>query len=172
MKTTLRSFLVMGVSGSGKSHVGTLLAKAIEADFIDADDYHNSSNIAKMSRGEPLNDADRQDWLLTLSGLFGRYRSCKTPLVIGCSALKRQYRDILRRESPELKILYLKGDRDVLMERLEGRQEHFFNGGKMLDSQLDTLEPPSRDEAVIIDIRLSPDNIVKSFLDQIRYTTA
>lgn len=151
--------------------MGTLLAKAIEADFIDADDYHNSSNIAKMSRGEPLNDADRQDWLLTLSDLFGSYRRCNTPLVIGCSALKRRYRDILRRESPELKILYLKGERDVLLERLEDRQEHFFNGDKMLDSQLDTLEPPSSDEAVIIDIRLSPHDIVKIFLDQTKDIT-
>jgi gluconokinase len=168
MKTTFGSFLVMGVSGSGKSHVGTLLAKAIEAEFIDADDYHSSSNVAKMSRGEPLNDADRQDWLVTLSDFYGRYREHNTPLVIGCSALKRRYRDILRRSAPELKVLYLKGDREVLLQRLKGRQEHFFNGEKMLDSQFDTLEPPSSDEAVIADIRLSPHDIITSFLKRIQ----
>lgn len=164
MKNTLNSILVMGVSGSGKSHVGNFLAKTIEADFIDADDHHSSSNIAKMSRGEPLNDADRQDWLLTLSDLFGDYRRRNIPVVIGCSALKRRYRDMLRQAAPEMNILYLKGEHDILLQRLKGRQDHFFNGEKMLASQLEALEPPSSEEAAIINIRLSPKDIVESFL--------
>ena len=164
MKTSPLTLLVMGVSGSGKSHIGRLLAQAINADFIDADDHHSETSIAKMARGEPLNDSDRQGWLKTLAGLYRDYREQGKDVVIGCSALKRRYRDLLRQAAPELKILYLHGSKEVLLERLGGRSGHFFAGEHMLNSQLADLEVPEDDEAIRLDIRQSPDDIIEEFL--------
>lgn len=161
------SLLVMGVSGSGKSHIGSLLAGKLHADFIDADDHHSPASIAKMSRGEPLDDGDREGWLLTLAALYRQYREQGKDVVIGCSALKRRYRDILRQGAPELKILYLDGSRDVLLERLGGRAGHFFAGEHMLDSQLSDLERPGDDEAISLDIRQPPDSIIETFLSRL-----
>ncbi|WP_163649533.1 gluconokinase [Modicisalibacter sp. 'Wilcox'] len=165
MQTTSRSILVMGVSGSGKSHIGRDVAAAIGAEFIDADDHHSPTSIAKMSRGEPLTDDDREGWLKTLSDLYHHHREAGHDLVIGCSALKHHYRDVLRRGAPDLKILYLHGERDVLLSRLNSRGGHFFAGEHMLDSQLGTLEVPGEDEAFRVDIREAPDRIVTQFID-------
>ncbi len=123
-----KSILVMGVSGSGKSHVGRQVAAAMDATFLDGDDYHSPGSIAKMSRGQPLNDGDREAWLATLADLYREYQAQGISLVIGCSALKHRYRDQLRAATPHLDILYLHGDRSVLMDRLERRSEHFFAG--------------------------------------------
>ncbi|MBB3142266.1 gluconokinase [Halomonas organivorans] len=164
MKTTAKSILVMGVSGSGKSHIGRQLAAALGATFIDGDDHHGPDNIAKMSRGEPLDDHDRASWLATLSDLYRDYRDQGRDLIIGCSALKRGYRDQLRQAAPDLKILYLSGSRRVLLERLESRGGHFFAGSHMLDSQLATLEAPGDDEAIRVDIQQPPRKIVEHFL--------
>jgi len=159
--------LVMGVSGSGKSHIGKRLAEAIDADFIDADDHHSPTSIAKMSRGEPLNDGDREGWLETLAGFLRDHASRGRSLVIGCSALKRRYRDTLRGGAPDLKILYLHGSRELLLSRLRARQGHFFQGDHMLDSQLRDLEPPDEDEAIRLDISLSPEEIVSTFIERL-----
>ncbi|MDI5921511.1 gluconokinase [Halomonas sp. LR5S13] len=164
MKSTPTLVLVMGVSGSGKSHVGKLLAEAIDADFIDADDHHSAGSIAKMSRGKPLNDGDREGWLETLADFFRDHARRGRSLVIGCSALKRRYRDQLRKGAPALRILYLHGSRELLFDRLTHRQGHFFQGDHMLDSQLRDLEPPGDDEAIRVDISLSPEEIVSTFL--------
>lgn len=158
----------MGVSGSGKSHIGREIAKHMGADFIDADDHHSATSIAKMSRGEPLDDGDREGWLVTLSGFYQEYLKRHEPLVIGCSALKHRYRDLLRQGAPDLKIVYLHGSRDTLLERINSRQAHFFHGESMLDSQLRDLEPPSSMEALLIDIRLTPSQIVELFSQQLR----
>ncbi|WP_136253186.1 gluconokinase [Onishia niordana] len=166
MKTSPLALLVMGVSGSGKSHIGRRLADTINANFIDADDHHSQTSIAKMARGEPLNDSDRQGWLLTLADLYREYREQGQDVVIGCSALKHRYRDLLRQGAPELKILYLHGSREVLLERLGARGNHFFTGEHMLASQLADLEIPEEDEATRMDIRQSPDDIVASFLSK------
>ncbi|GGX87158.1 gluconokinase [Litchfieldella qijiaojingensis] len=160
-----KSILVMGVSGSGKSHIGRLIAERLHADFIDADDHHSATSIAKMSRGEPLNDSDREDWLQTLAGFYRDYERQGKTVVIGCSALKHRYRDVLRSGAQKLNILYLHGDRDVLLDRLRNRRGHFFHGDHMLDSQLSDLQPPNCDEATIIDVRLSPKEIVDRFLE-------
>ncbi len=157
----------MGVSGSGKSHIGCRLAEAIHAEFIDADDHHSEASIAKMAKGEPLTDSDRQDWLLTLADLYRDYQQQGKDVVIGCSALKHRYRDVLRQGAPELKILYLDGSREVLLERLGGRTGHFFAGEHMLDSQLADLEVPEDTEAIRLNIRQSPDIIVDKFLKKI-----
>lgn len=167
MKSTPLLVLVMGVSGSGKSHIGKCLAETIGADFIDADDHHSASSIAKMSRGEPLNDGDREGWLETLAGFFRDHARQGRSLVIGCSALKRRYRDQLRRGAPTLQILYLHGSQELLLARLRARQGHFFQGDHMLDSQLRDLEPPGDDEAIRMDISLSPEVIVSTFLEKI-----
>lgn len=159
--------LVMGVSGSGKSFIGERVAEALKADFIDADDHHSPTSIAKMSRGEPLNDGDREGWLATLADFYRDYRRRERPLVIGCSALKRRYRDKLRQGAPDLKILYLHGSRELLLDRLRGRKGHFFQGDHMLDSQLSDLEPPGDDEAIRMDVALPPEEIVTEFLRRI-----
>lgn len=159
--------LVMGVSGSGKSHIGQTLAKALGSVFIDADDHHSPESILKMSRGEPLNDEDRKEWLLTLAGFYRDHHAQNRPLVIGCSALKRRYRDMLRQGAPDLSILYLHGSRETLLARLGQREAHFFQGEHMLDSQLQALEAPDASEAFRIDIRLSPEKIVDSYLRHI-----
>lgn len=166
MSTSPLTLLVMGVSGSGKSHIGNLLAQAVHAKFIDADDHHSENSIAKMARGEPLNDSDRQGWLLTLADLYRDYRAQGTDVVIGCSALKHRYREVLRQGAPELKILYLHGSREVLMDRLGGRSGHFFTGEHMLNSQLADLEMPDETEAVRLDIRQPPKDIVMEFLSR------
>lgn len=171
MKAKTKSILVMGVSGSGKSHIGRQLAAAMDATFLDGDDYHSPESVAKMSRGQPLNDGDRETWLATLSDLYREYQARGASLVIGCSALKHRYRDQLRAATPRLDILYLHGNREVLLDRLERRSEHFFAGSHMLDSQLATLEAPSRDEAFRGDIRDTPRDIVSTFLEHLDTTS-
>nr|WP_302143092.1 gluconokinase [Halomonas alkalicola] len=154
----------MGVSGSGKSHVGRLLAERLGARFIDGDDHHAPASIDKMARGVPLTDADREGWLETLAGFLAEARARGAPLVVGCSALKRRYRDTLRRGDPDLAILFLDGSRAQLRQRLSSREGHFFKGDAMLDSQLADLEPPGVDEAITLDIGQSPETLVDAFL--------
>ncbi|MEH6649886.1 MAG: gluconokinase [Motiliproteus sp.] len=161
MLNTPFSILVMGVSGSGKSHVGRLLAERCQAKFIDADDYHSAANVAKMARLEPLDDADRADWLATLAELYRQSRADGEPLVIGCSALKASYRGLLRGGAPDLRIVYLDGDYELLSQRLASRQSHFFGGDSMLRSQLETLEPPPQNEAIWLSISQPPLQIVE-----------
>ncbi|WP_048307262.1 gluconokinase [Halomonas sp. PR-M31] len=167
MNDSARCILVMGVSGSGKSHIGRDIAVAMGAEFIDADDHHSPLNVAKMARGEPLDDEDRKEWLMTLSDLFDHYRRQGRDVVIACSALKKRYRDVLRQGAPALNILYLEASRNVLLKRLSARKTHFFTGEHMLDSQLQTLEPPNDDEAICLDVRYSPKAIVERFLAQL-----
>ncbi len=164
MKAATYRILVMGVSGSGKSHVGRLLAGRLGIDFIDGDDHHSPASVDKMANGIPLDDADRSEWLETLAGFFADYRRREASVVIACSALKRRYRDTLRGGDDGLAILFLEGDRERLRQRLGSRKEHFFRGDAMLDSQLGDLEPPGRDEAVIVDIDQPPAQIVDAFL--------
>lgn len=162
------SFLVMGVSGSGKSHIGRQLANVTGALFIDGDDYHSELSIDKMSRGEPLSDEDRKEWLETLAELFRKHHQDGKSVIIGCSALKRRYREILRQGAPDLRILYLHGEREVLLHRLNSRGDHFFNGEHMLNSQLDTLEIPGDDEAIRCSIEQMPAQIIEEFLSKLQ----
>nr|WP_216662258.1 gluconokinase [Halomonas venusta] len=153
----------MGVSGSGKSHIGQQLAAKLGATFIDGDDHHSPANVAKMASGTPLNDNDRRDWLATLAELFADHKACNASVVIACSGLKKRYRDRLREADPALHVLYLEGSHALLRERLATRAGHFFKGDNMLASQLADLEPPSSDEAVTVSIALSPGEIVERF---------
>ncbi|MGR2740154.1 gluconokinase [Billgrantia sp. Q4P2] len=165
MKDGTYRIVVMGVSGSGKSHIGALLASRLGVAFIDGDDYHSPASIDKMANGIPLGDDDRREWLETLAGLIGDHRRRGVSLVLACSALKQRYRECLRRGDPELAFLFLEGQREQLRQRLAAREEHFFRGEAMLDSQLHDLEPPGEVEAVVCSIAETPEAIVESFLE-------
>lgn len=171
MKTLSHRILVMGVSGSGKSHIGRQLALTMGATFIDGDDHHSPANVAKMASGTPLNDDDRREWLDTLAALFAEYRARDASLVIACSGLKKRYREQLRQGDPALNILYLEGTRELLLQRLETRAGHFFKGDTMLASQLADLEPPGEEEAFNASITLSPNQIVNQFAATLRLTS-
>ncbi|WP_394823600.1 gluconokinase [Pendulispora albinea] len=140
--------IVAGVSGSGKTTVGQLLARHLGVAYAEADDFHPPENIAKMAAGTPLTDADRAPWLAAI-GAFADARMARgESAVVTCSALKRSYRDGLRRGRPELRIVYLEGSREVIARRLTARKGHFFPE-RLLDSQFRDLEPPEPDEGVL-----------------------
>ncbi|NQE37564.1 gluconokinase [Microcoleus asticus] len=150
--------IVMGVSGSGKTTVGKLLAQSLNWDFSDADDFHPSANIDKMSRGIPLEDADRLPWLLKLQAAIDRWLLENKNVVLACSALKASYREILCRDPQRMKIVYLKGSFELLSARLTSRENHYMKADLLL-SQLDTLEEPQ--DAIIIDASQPLDIIVR-----------
>lgn len=137
-----RPVVVMGVSGSGKTTVGAALADALGMPFTDGDALHPAANVAKMSAGIPLTDEDRAPWLDAIGAVLAA-----GPVVVACSALKRAYRDRLRTAAPDLQLVYLEADRDVLRDRMSQRTH--FMPPSLLDSQLATLEPPSADERAI-----------------------
>lgn len=140
--------IVMGVSGSGKTTVGKLLAESLNWDFSDADDFHPPGNIDKMSRGIPLEDADRLPWLLHLQGTIDRWLLENKNVVFACSALKASYREMLFRDKQRMKIVYLKGDFELFAPRLKTRENHYMKVD-LLSSQFATLEEP--ENAIIID---------------------
>ena len=135
--------VVMGVSGSGKTTVGERLAPLLGVPFADADGFHPQANIDKMSSGVPLDDADRAPWLAAMADWLAAHRGSGAVLV--CSALKRRYRDRLRRPDRRLFFLHLDGSRDLIAERLAARKGHFMPAG-LLDSQFADLEPLEEDE--------------------------
>lgn len=139
----------MGVSGSGKSTIGALLAERTGAAFVDADGLHPKENIEKMVAGVPLTDADRWPWLNSVAQRITEHRAAGDPAIIGCSALKRAYRDLLRAADPQLRLVYLRGSRDELVQRLADRLGHFFPP-RLLDAQLAALEEPTVDERPIV----------------------
>ena len=154
---------IMGVSGSGKSLVGNLLASELSVPFIDADDHHSLSNIKKMSAGIPLNDDDRWPWLRKINQIAKE--SVRSGCVIACSALKEEYRMTLN-NSIEKKVIwiYLKGTFEQIVERMKNRQDHFMQPS-MLKSQFDTLEEP--ENAIIVDVSDLPEQLIqkiKSYL--------
>lgn len=152
----------MGVSGSGKSVVGAALAQRLRVPFADADDFHPQANIDKMHAGHPLDDHDRHPWLERLGEWLHAHHT--TGGVMGCSALKRKYRDQLRHHEPRIEFLHLSGSRDVIAERQASRPGHFMPSS-LLTSQFETLEPLEPDEhGVVIDVGQSVDDIVEAYL--------
>ena len=131
----------MGVSGSGKTTVGLALAKKLDWDFFDADDFHPPENIAKMAAGIPLSDSDRIPWLTALSNLLLSTLKAGRHPALACSALKESYREQLLSGKAGIEIIYLKGSYDLLLERMSRRQGHFMKP-EMLKSQFETLEEP------------------------------
>ena len=131
--------VVMGVSGCGKSTVGEMLAATLGGEFVDGDALHPEQNIAKMAAGIPLNDDDREPWLREVGSRLGAAAAAPSTLVIGCSALKHSYRDLIRAGAPDTVFVLLHGTRELLLSRVQGRADHFMPTS-LLDSQLDTLE--------------------------------
>jgi gluconokinase len=155
-----RAILVMGVSGSGKTTIGRALANRMRWTFADADDYHPDSNRQKMSRGESLNDTDRQPWLEHLHGLLEEHVRNDQPLVLACSALKESYRQVLNRNLEGIAVVFLHGSRELIAERMLQR-EHFMPVS-LLESQLLALEPPA--DAIVVRIGQAIDAMVEQVI--------
>jgi gluconokinase len=152
--------VVMGVSGSGKSTVATVLARSLDVPYADADQFHPVSNKRKMSAGNPLTDADRQPWLRSIGDWIAARDQASSGGVVTCSALKRQYRDLLREYSPRVWFLHLAGAKNVIADRMAERKGHFMPF-ELLDSQYADLEPLATDEpGLTVDVRKSPEELV------------
>ncbi|XUK63267.1 Gluconokinase [Plantibacter sp. RU18] len=150
--------VVMGVSGSGKSTTGVLIADRLGVPFIDADALHPLENVAKMAAGTPLEDADRWPWLALVGQTLAD--ASDTGLVMACSALKRVYREAILAEAPDVRFVLLHGSREVLGRRMEGRTDHFMPAS-LLDSQFALLEELDADEpGFVVDIDRSVEEIV------------
>ena len=155
--------VVMGVSGSGKSTVGAALAQRLRVPFADADDFHPAANIAKMSAGHPLDDDDRYPWLERIGQWLANHPEGG---VMSCSALKRAYRDQLRRHAPQTEFLHLYGTPEVIGRRQASRPGHFMPAS-LLQSQFDTLEPLDPDEGgLVIDVDQAVDSIVDDYVSR------
>ena len=160
--------VLMGVSGSGKTTIGTLLAERSGVVFADADDYHPQANKDKMAAGHPLDDNDRQPWLEILNRLMaGWYESGKGG-VLACSALKQKYRTTLSAGMPDGAVTYvlLDGSKEMIAERMAARHHEFMNS-KLLDSQIATLEKPAEGEAICVMNDEAPDAVVTEIQDKI-----
>jgi gluconokinase len=159
--------IAMGVSGCGKTTIGEMLAERLKCDFADADSFHSQANKDKMHKGIALTDDDRWPWLAAIRASIEDKQADGTTHVYACSALKRVYRDILRKGDKDVTFVYLKGTPELLHERIKTRTGHFFDPA-LLQSQLDTLEPPGPDEAIEVDIALTPEQIVDKVLNEVK----
>ncbi|MGD1912739.1 MAG: gluconokinase [Rivularia sp. (in: cyanobacteria)] len=157
--------LVMGVSGSGKTTIGTKLAESLGWQFRDADDFHPPENIEKMRQGIPLDDADRLPWLQKMQNLIKQCLSENTNLVLPCSALKESYRQMLLINKEFIQLVYLKGSFELIEKRLKERRNHFMTE-KLLKSQFENLEEP--DNAITVDISESLETIVQEIQANLR----
>lgn len=161
-------YLLMGVSGCGKTTVGKLLASRLEVPFFDADDFHPPANIQKMSLGNPLNDDDRTPWLENLSQLITEWNS-RGGAVLACSALKKKYRNQLRNTGDQgdndIITIYLKGSKELIYKRLMSRSDHYMPP-ELLDSQFYDLEEPEGSITVSIDQK--PESILREILMKLR----
>lgn len=164
----LAAIILMGVSGSGKSTVAAALAQRTGLTCADADSFHPAANIARMSAGIPLTDDDRWPWLRAIAAAIDSHAShAAAPLIIACSALKRTYRDILVHGRSDVRIVYLKGTRELIASRLAARHDHFMPPS-LLDSQFAALEEPGPDEPVItIAVDANVDTIVAAIIDDL-----
>ena len=158
--------VLMGVAGSGKTTVAALLAERLGWATAEADEFHPAANVAKMAAGTPLTDDDRWPWLRTIRAAIEEKQHAGETAVFTCSSLKRSYRDVLRGTDTDVRFVYLKGSFEVLHERLKTRTGHFFDPS-LLKSQLDTLEEPGEDEAIVVSIELTPEQIVDEVMVKI-----
>jgi gluconokinase len=153
-----RAVILMGVSGSGKTTVGQLLAAQLDWDYIEGDDHHPPENVHKMANGIPLTDADRQPWLEELHGSLRAHAQAQRPVVLACSALKQEYRQTIAGDLPDIHFIYLKGAYDLIAQRLAQRPRHYMKAG-MLAGQFEALQEPA--DALTVDVSLSPQVICR-----------
>ncbi len=154
----------MGVSGCGKSTVGTRLAQQIDATFLDADDFHPPANVRRMRAGIALTDEERQPWLEALAARLTAAAAADKSVVLACSALKRSYRDALRRGAPALTLVHLTGSAALLAARIGARTDHYMPPS-LLQSQLATLQIPGADEhAITLDVAATTDDLVAAIV--------
>jgi gluconokinase len=154
----------MGVSGSGKTTVGALLADRLGWPFADGDDFHPSANIEKMHAGIPLTDRDRWPWLRAIAAWIDGHRTAGGRGVVSCSALRRAYREVLRGGRPDVRLVYLKGNIALISRRQAARHGHFMPTS-LMQSQFDTLEEPGADERpIIVSVEQPPQEIVEAVL--------
>jgi len=159
--------VVMGVSGSGKSTIGTQLALRLRWDFEDGDWFHPARNIDKMQAGIPLTDEDRAPWLIAIADFIDRARYAGTRTVVACSALKRRYRAVIIGNRPDVRLVYLKGDMELIARRIAARHEHFMPP-RLLQSQFEALEEPGPDEnPIVVSIEPPPREIVTQILAEL-----
>jgi gluconokinase len=160
-----RAYIVMGVSGCGKTAVGMALAKHLGCPFYDGDDFHTAENVAKMASGTPLDDADREPWLASQAEVIREHLRQGKTMVLANSALKKRYREQLQ-VSSQVRFIYLKGGFDLIWQRMQERQGHYMKA-EMLRSQFEALEEPEQDEAVIVPIDVSVKDILALILRKV-----
>lgn len=160
-----RLYVVMGVAGSGKTSIGEGVAERIGGIYIDGDDYHPQSNIDKMANGDPLTDEDRWPWLEIISGELARIDGIG---LVGCSALKKAYRDFISQSVGEpVQFIYLNGSKDLIAKRMAARTGHFMPTS-LLDSQFEALEVPDKTEnAISIDISGTEQDVINLIVNEI-----
>ena len=166
MDRTIHRFtaaIVMGVSGCGKTTIGRMLATYLGWVYIESDDYHSREDIQKMSCGIPLTDEDRWPWLTRLHNLMLEYEKKEQPVILACSALKESYRQLLAKDLKNVVFIYLKGDYDLIWERMQ--QRHHFMKADMLKSQFAALEEPQK--AIVVNIHETQDSIVQELVSKI-----
>lgn len=157
--------VVMGVAGCGKSTVGPLIARAIGGDFAEGDTFHPPANVAKMSRGEPLDDSDRMPWLAAMADAIRGWRGKDRPTVLACSALRQRYRDILAGGSADVRFVFLRGTQATIADRIGRRRDHFMPPS-LLASQFAALEEPA--DAIAVDVGGTPETIAAAALERLR----
>jgi gluconokinase len=157
--------VVMGVAGCGKSTVGPLIARALGADFAEGDTFHPPANVAKMSRGEPLDDSDRMPWLAAMADAIRDWQAKEKPTVLACSALRQRYREILAGGSADVRFVFLRGTKATIADRIGRRRDHFMPPS-LLASQFATLEEP--EDAIAVDVGDTPEAIAAAALERLR----
>jgi gluconokinase len=164
--------VVMGVSGSGKSTIASMLAQRLHWVYEDADWFHPQSNIEKMHHGEPLNDEDRRPWLRAIAAWIDATRRAGGHGVVACSALKRAYRDILIGDRSDVRLVFLKGNFDLIARRIAARADHFMPS-TLLQSQFAALQEPQADERpIVVSIVPHPRDIVESIVTELGLKSA
>ncbi|HZC58117.1 MAG TPA: gluconokinase [Xanthobacteraceae bacterium] len=164
--------VVMGVSGSGKSTIAAMLAHRLHWLYEDGDWFHPKKNVEKMHHGEPLTDADRWPWLYAIADWIDATRKSGNRGIIACSALKRAYRDILIGQRTDVRLVYLKGDQDLIAQRIAARADHFMPP-KLLDSQFAALEEPKADERPLtVSVVPHPREIVETIVAKLNIDEA
>lgn len=159
--------LIMGVSGSGKTTIGKLLAETLHWEFYDADSFHSLKNVEKMQGGIPLTEADRTPWLQSLHTAIEQWLQENRNVVLACSALKGSYRQQLQLDKNRIKIIYLTGNYELIQKRLQTRHNHYMTE-KLLDSQFHTLEEPI--DAISVNVAQSPQSIVQTICSALGLT--